>query len=321
LACVSSGVLNGRRTGLGRGFDRYCAPPPDSDRDSSVAVGQLERWLADFDDRPLFVWLEVADAAAPYEPPEEIVWRYYPEDLNPRDPSSPVASLARAPAWDPSIADPMYTEALYDAAVTYLDGVLGNLVVRTRLGEATLAFTADHGETLRKGGDSRFGHRGLSGANLAVPLIFTGPGLGGAEPRTNAVQQSDVGRSLLTLAGHGAEEFPGRDLLSSSIPDDGPRFAVEEEGAGAALLLGDWLVRIPLRDRSAAGESAATPAHRAHLFDLRADPRCQGDLASIHPERTARMRAALMEWLERKRATGWSWVDPDCACPDCRAAR
>lgn len=347
IAAVSAAPVCSQFSGLGQGFDRYSNPGYRSARDSAETLEQLLAWLPDYEGVPLFVWLHVYDAHSPYETPPEFINRYYPEWLKPRDPASPVADLSLAPDWDQHIADPVYTESAYKAEVSYVDERISELLSLDRFWNATIAFTADHGETLRNGGEDRFTHRGLNHANLAVPMIFKAPHLEGGEQRRAPVQQIDVGRTLLDLAGHPDVEFPGKNVFDVAEDDITPRFAMQANGFSAAVLSGKWMLTFGLRPTRSSRDLRRDWFHQVALFDIEADEACQNDLSATEPERTAKLRSLVVRWLLEGRKNPWQsaavgspeeiagklselgyasmenaegsevWMDADCDCVNC----
>lgn len=305
LATVSAAPVCSQYSGLGQGFDRYSNPASHSSRDSRESIAQLEAWLDDYEGRPLFAWIHLYDAHSPYEPPEELLKGYYPDDLDPYDPASPVAALDLAPDWNPLIADPHYTDALYNAEVNYVDERLASFMQRERFWNGSIAFTADHGETLRSGEEFRYGHRGLSHANLAVPLILRAPGLRGGEQYTTPVSQIDVGRTLLDISGHHQVEFPGRNLLLDPGSMPRARFAMQANGFSASILEENWMLQFGLRSIRAATDKQGGWLHKSALFDISTDEACRKDLSTQHPERVADMRAKLVLWLQDARRQDW----------------
>ena len=352
IACVSAAPICSEFSGLDQGFDRYSNPGFRSVRDGADTVAQLLEWLPDHEGQPLFVWLHVYDAHAPYDPPAELLHQYYPEDLRPFDPASPVANLALAPDWDTTIADPVYTESLYKGEVHYVDELMGRLLADERLANGVIAFTADHGEALRAEESFRFGHNLLARDTLSIPLVLVAPGLPRGEQRSAPVQQIDVGRTLLDLAGHPEVDFPGRNLLTAEEDDDVLRFALEGNGFSAAVVSGKWMLRLGLRERRNVLDDEGQWFHRAELIDWENDGTASHDLSAEHPELTRELRAALVAWLAEGVRGRWEesprgdaediarqlaelgytgtdeaverakpWIDVNCACPNCKAAR
>jgi arylsulfatase A-like enzyme len=353
LAAVSAAPVCSEFSALDQGFDRYSNPDFRSARDGAETLAQLLDWLPALEDQPLFVWLHLYDAHSPYDPPEELLRLYYPEDRGPLDPASPIAQPELAPDWAPEIMDPVYTESLYKGEVSYVDRRLAELFGHERFWDGVVAFTADHGETLRRGGIHRFGHHTLSHANLAVPLVLAAPGLEAGARVETPVQHLDVGRTLLDLAGYPEAEFPGTNLLlaAESTPPDTLRFAMEANGYSAAVLQGRWMLKLGLREDRSVLEKTGDWYHRAELHDVTVDEACEHDLSAEHPELTRELRTRLVEWLRGRRTRDWSreargdaetvarqlaelgytgtdpaaaerdWVPVDCPCPNCRAAR
>ncbi|MFT7484472.1 MAG: hypothetical protein ACI9F9_000312 [Candidatus Paceibacteria bacterium] len=314
LAAVSSPAASFVGTDLGRGFDRFARPAGGESMDSTFPCARLAGWLKEMQDQPLFVWLHINDAQGPYAPPKDLVALYYPKDLNAYDPASPVACLERAPSWDPLIADPMYTEALYDAEITRLDQTLGQFLKQGRFWDGVIAFTADHGQSMRKAGANRFSHRGLSQANLWVPLILRAPGLEQGSLREGPARQVDVGRSLLNLAGHSELAFSGFDPLSAEYDRSAGRYFIDENGTVAGMQVGSWMIRISL-----VSETEGVPVtHQAQLFELEGDENCERDVREEVPELFAPMRKQLLAWLRQPRAGHWTWIDSNCPCEPCQ---
>jgi arylsulfatase A-like enzyme len=351
LASVSALPLYHEFTNLGQGFDRFSNPRDQNLRKGSDSLDALLAALDDYPDEPVFAWLHVYDAHAPYTPPEDLERLYYAPGKDPYDPEIEGARPELAPRWNREIADPAYTEALYRSEVSYVDGLVDRLLGVDRVGEGLFALTSDHGEVLSRGSDPEFSHKGVSWNTLSVPLIFAGAAVPAGVQRSEAVRQIDTGRTLLNLAGLEAIAFPGRDLFAD--PADRPpaageaaekRFAIEANGLGASILEGDHLLRILLRLRK--GERASA-RHRVQLFDRSVDPFGEVDLVQERPELAARLRSELIDWLsgasnqDFSEATGGdqaevarqlaelgysstgamaakTWIDPECECEWCR---
>ncbi|MEO0653047.1 MAG: sulfatase-like hydrolase/transferase, partial [Planctomycetota bacterium] len=294
LAAVCALPLFDRVTNLGQGFDRYSMPADANKRDGAEALEDLLTNLATYDDQPVFAWLHVYDAHAPYTPPEELERLYYAADRDPFDEGLAGAQPDLAPNWNRKIADPEFTEALYRSEVTYVDGLMARMFAVPRVERAQVAFTSDHGEQLTRGLDARYNHDGLSLNTLAVPLIFVGEGVPSGASRSEAVRQIDVGRTLLNIAGLADEPFPGQDLLAASAVGRDARFALEANGWGASILRGDRFLRLRLRQKQ---REPRSKVHGVELFDLANDPFCEHDLTEERFEEAKALRSELIEWL------------------------
>lgn len=350
LAAVSASPVSYRYCGLGQGFDRYSGPGERSARDSSETFSELDSWLSEYADAPLFVWVHLYDAHGPYEPPEDYRRLYYPEGADPYL-AEEGAPPARVPYWDRGLKDSSYANALYRSEITYQDELLQSFLARARFKDSIIAFTADHGETLDRGLEDPFGHLSLTYNTLAIPLIVVAPGLTSGERSTAPVEQVDVGRTLLNLAGHPDVEFPGRDLLTESEGVERPRFSVQSNGDGASVLLGRWLLLLNLTGRQEDWGPPEETMHAVRLFDVREDPFCERDVSSERPHETKRLRSLVIDWLGKGAQSSLlsevdgsrleiqrqleelgytasdgagsasSWIDPDCDCDRCAEFR
>lgn len=344
LAAVSALPVFYESTNLGQGFDEYSIPDEGPLRDGGDSVEALLAALERHRDRPVFAWLHIYDAHAPYTPPANLEHLYYDEGRDPYDAEAPDAQPESAPYWNQRIADPAYTEALYRSEVTYVDGVLAPLLSLDRVRSGWVALTSDHGEVLSRGSDGLFNHDGLSWSTLAVPLILAGPGVPEGATQSEQALQIDTGRTLLDLAGLDTEPFPGKGLLDADFSPHSDRFALEANGLGATIVRDKYLLKMDLRPRA---ESKPGSKHRVRLFDITEDPYGERDIHAEEFATTTLMRARLIEWLlsspgsnlcealegdssdvQRQLAelgyanTGTlaaqSWIEVDCRCNWCQ---
>ncbi len=287
------------QSGLGQGFDRYDAPF-NGKRDGRVAIQRLLEWLPDAEGHPTFIWLHVYDAHAPYDPPQALLDRYWPAGRDAKDPQKSLGGPDQViAAWikDPGYRDPDYINARYRAAVDYVDVGVGDLLALPRMRNAVLAFTADHGESL--GRDNVFWeHSHLNIATMHIPMLLSWPG---CKPAVVAapVEQIDIGRTLLDLAGIDAE-FPGQDLLGALDPNavSEPRFGLAAHGWSAAIESSGWMLTIQLMKYPVPMGAYDWEQGEVQLFDLRNDPEGLDNVVEREFERAKKMRAALIKWLE-----------------------
>ena len=306
---------------LGQGFDRM-SWPSDLLRDAGEAVDVLDSWLVDFEDRPLFLWLHLADAHAPYDPPEPFGRLSYPRSRDPRDPALPEPTLP-VPRHMPDVRDVEWVRAQYRGEVSYLDAQLGRLLDRPRIASAIVALTADHGESLGERG-SYWNHHGIYLDTLHVPLLLAFPGAPAGARVSAPVRHLDTGRTLLDLAGLQRVEFPGGSLLPAperAARSDEPRFALRCLGRSASVTIGRWHLVLhlpthlrpdPLPPEEAVTRPASAPlaVHSVELYDRVADPACENDRVDSEFERARRMRVVLVDWLGRASETGWAVAAP-----------
>jgi len=356
FACVSANHLEPRHSGLGQGFDRVSAPH-EAQRDGGETIADLVAWLPEAEGLPLFVWLHVFDAHTPYSPPGQYDRMYYPEGRDPFDPELDGAlHESLAPTWLPGLKDPEFPAAQYRGEVSYLDTLLGRLFELERFRDASILFTADHGESFGQHG-VYWDHAGLYPDSVHVPLILAWPGAPQGTRIDAPVEQIHAGRTLLDLAGLARVEFPGRNLLWPLTEDGGDeeptRYGLASHGFEASLNRGRWLLILHLKGhRYGPVESELYhPPHKTELYDLEQDPGCLVNLARERRELTVELRAELVEWLLDARDLGWSrraigdaeardkltalgytadaapvegdypWIEPDCDCRPCQRWR
>ncbi len=348
-AAVCAIHLNHRQSGLGQGFDRMSFPEVPQ-RDSGLAIADLESWLPDADGLPLFVWLHVFDAHAPYLAQEPYHASYWDGALDPSDPSLPPLPEAASDPWLGDVRDLAYIETLYRSEVSYVDAEVQRLLALPGLEGAIVAFTADHGESLGTH-TIYWDHRELYPENLYVPLILAGPGVPQGIRCDLPVEQIDTSRTLLDLVGMQATPFPGVDLLSiatGEAKEASFRFSLSAHALSASVLSGSWFLVIHLREHKFSPDRPVRAMHEIELYDLALDPRCEKNLAQTDHEKAARLRKLLVDWLAAARvpeagsadpeavdsrvledlaALGYTgetvddaskrWIDPACECEQC----
>ncbi|MEM9798905.1 MAG: sulfatase [Planctomycetota bacterium] len=301
---ISTQHLDHGQSGLGQGFDRF-ESTKDFKRRSQQSIARTIDWLEDADGEPVFVWLHLFDAHTPYAPPGAAAKRYY--DGNPRSKDSTLdLGGVPVPGWiaKAGITDADYVDALYKGEVDSLDRALVDLLNLERVRAGHVAFTSDHGESFGMRG-IWWSHSGLYLPMLDVPLILAGPGVPAVRSE-KAVQQIDVGRTLLDLAGVDAS-FPGRNLVEVVEDDLGeqPRFAVAAHGLQASVTSGRWFLVLDLRAYDDDSIGDVLDKGRVQLFDRRNGVDGEEDVAMENLERTRRMRDALLAWLADANTEGF----------------
>jgi arylsulfatase A-like enzyme/Tfp pilus assembly protein PilF len=264
-AFVASRVLD-RRFGLDRGFQTY------DDRMTAERIGEQgypERGAAEVTDSalawlrqprrgPFFLWVHYYDPHSPYAAPET-------------DPQAPASDR-------------------YRAEVAYVDGQVGRLVAAlpAPAGRTLVAVVGDHGEMLGEHGERDHGIFLYEGS-LHVPLIVAGPGVSPATVEQTVPTRS-LASTLLHLVGASAAAKP----FGPPLPGIGLK-AGDKAGSAAyseSLLPAtayDWS---PLKAMTRDGWRAID-APRPELYDLRADPGEQRNLAAQRPDLLSEMRAEL----------------------------
>lgn len=337
FAAVSVYHLGDALSGLGQGFDRMSAPV-ESERPANEVVDLALRWLESARGEPVFLWLHLFDAHAPYEPPPELAAR----------------AQADSPAGDEVelTQEVLHHRALYRAEVSFVDRELGRLLRDARVARGILAFTADHGECLGQHG-IYFAHEHLYPDTVHVPLLLHWPDAPGGRRVQAPVQNARIARTLLDLAGLRETPFPGRSLLEElgSSPVREPSFAIAFGARSASITHERWHLVLHLSEHTLSGrrDGHVYELHSVELFDLEADPGCLRNLVEVEPERARMLRRLLVEWLAsaspsglaraaevdaevraRLGALGYAtedalgagaWIDPSCACSWCARMR
>jgi arylsulfatase A-like enzyme len=306
-AAVSSRHLRHEVSGLGQGFDRVAAPFPTETRRAGDTLAVVDGWLAEAAGSPVFLWVHLFDAHAPYDPPAEHAEPYWPRGKDPLDPSLPDPGLPESlltPAKLKGLRDLDYPVAQYKGEVSYLDSQLGRLLESRPFVDGVVAFVADHGESL---GEHRiyYGHSGLYPQTIHVPLILSWPGGPRGERQMDPVEQIDVSRTLLDLVGAAALPFPGRSLLESRARADDPdgmsaaRFALSAHSLEASVTVDGQHLVLQLRDHQ---ELSDLDKSEGHAFQ----PECRVDLAQADPRLAKPLHGILVQWLQSPKDLGWA---------------
>jgi arylsulfatase A-like enzyme/Flp pilus assembly protein TadD len=209
-AAVGSTMLD-RSRGFDRGFDAYLDDlggpgkrPGRGEREPAEAVvDRALAWLAAAPkDRPLFLWVHLSDAKAPYAPP---------------------ADLAAA-----------YKDRPYDGELAGLDRAVARLAEKTRAARPRLALAvvADHADAQGDHGEDGFGYF-VYGSTTRVPLLIAAPDVAARGTEVPAVVRViDVLPTLLDYCGLRAPRVDGRSLraLADGRTKDSPGPAIVENG-------------------------------------------------------------------------------------------
>lgn len=288
--------------GFAQGFDGYVPvsgwthsiserPKEPAERANAAALNWLAQSSAG-QSRPWFLYLHYMDAHWPYEPPVETARRFWRSTDGPPE-AAAVAINTRvgdrragvSPAEAQRIVD------LYDASVAHFDGQLGRLFStleqRGQLSNTIICIAADHGEELGDHGGVQHA-RTLFEEVLHIPLLIVSPGTPRPERVDRVVQITDVGRTLLDLAGLHDSALPGRSLLSApqAAATDTLLLAELMPGFGTGTLHEYALLHGTMK-------LIVTPSGQQLLFDLGQDPGEQHSAAAERPELLAQLTNEL----------------------------
>jgi arylsulfatase A-like enzyme len=300
------GLTGGGYVGSHHGFDRGFETFDDTDRSLTETLERALAALDGFGSRErFFFFLHTYDVHCPYTPSPRFA------ELFGEDPEAEFIET-RGRCGNPhfnsmhlSDGQVRFISNQYDASVREADDALGKFFAaldeRGLLDRTVLIVTSDHGEEFQEHG--QIGHeRTLYRESLMVPLVIHAPSL---RPRrvVEPVGLIDLAPTLLDLAGVEAPaEMEGRSLLPLI------RGARDSDGVLAADAFAQT-PRFSELDRHVPLRSVATQemhlivnrrTGRLELFDFRADPMEQVNLAVADSSR-ARQLAALIAERERAR--------------------
>jgi arylsulfatase A-like enzyme len=284
---------------------------------------RTNEWINDWlsvrgDDRPFFLFVNYLEPHLEYRPPEEYAERFLPDGVSydeamdvPQDAWGYIAGTV-----DMTDREFEILRALYRAEIAYLDDRIGEL--RQHLEDAgewedtVFVVTADHGENI--GDHGLMDHQyALYDTLLHVPLLVHGGPFTDGEAIDDLVQLTDLGPTLLDVAGVDAPDFRAQAQGQSFHPDAdaGSReFAIAEYLAPQPSMealekrVGTLPDSVRRYDRSLRairddewklirGSDGST-----ELYHVADDPEERTDLAAEHPEQVDRLTSALDDWLD-----------------------
>ena len=298
-AFIGGMTLTRGATGLDRGFsvydDFHTWSPESLKRPGTEVAFRAAEWIR-AQDRPVFAFVHLFDAHAPYQPPAPWDTRYTDGYSGPMDGSEEALRPYRDEGRAISDADLAQAIALYDGELSFLDSLLPQLLDAVGP-DAVIALTADHGESFEH--DYLFNHReALWDSTVRVPLVLVGPGLPAGGVVSEQVALTDVMPTVLELAGlPGEAKITGSSLLPT---------VAGESGRGEVWSITDPCLpgaRVALR--RSGDKTIWHDGGRVEAYDLAADPGELDDLQvaaegaelaayrSFEASMASRMREAL----------------------------
>jgi arylsulfatase A-like enzyme len=275
-------------------------------------AGHVVRWLEEnYQYRPFFLWVDFFDPHEPWDPPEYMVRSYDPDYEG-----TPMMHPNYGKAEDYTPAELHNLRAHYCAEAELVDRWVGRILQKLddlNLWDRTVvAFTTDHGISL--GEHHRTGKSNINESDgrawplypeiAHIPFLIAAPGIEGGRIADLFAQPVDIMPTFFDLAGldvtppapfHGRSFAPAlRDERTTSIHD--------------AVVCGSFIRR---REGGEVPPTAVTPVlytkrwayapigpgGERELFDLKADPYAETDVASAHPAVVADLHEKLLAWL------------------------
>jgi arylsulfatase A-like enzyme len=304
-------------------------PPNDEMRMKSAReyVGRTLEFIEQHREVPFLVVLHVADPHSPYRPfepydrmwsdPADFDWfRQGVDQVSPFVPATSPRRRGQAPTAEEMRLAGLDTgrfvrheKGWYDGSIRQMDAEIGRLMERLgHLGLAdrvVFAFLSDHGEEFLEHGSHWHG-RNVYGENSGVPLILWGPTFLPRDREVGGpVQLIDVVPTLLELSGLPKPDSVQGESLLPLLRDGGEaqrrtRPAITERAVRATMgdepgtLTGFALTTEQWRLVQHVPAIAGRP--ELELYDHRADPLDQRDVAAQHPEVVQQLAGELAKW-------------------------
>lgn len=316
-AFFSNPWLSDGASGLLRGFEeRHAAAVPGpvgadgADKGGGEILAAVEAWLGQRKKRPAFLFVNLLEAHAPYDPPPSIRQQQLPDLAADASVSAEWMLDYQAGLVPLETVDWARLRRLYGGGVrhadTFLAALLDLLGRHGWLAEGVVIVTSDHGESLGEAGFVEHQFR-LDERLTAVPLVIHAPGRMPQEKRDEPVLLTDLFATVLELADIEDGELPPHSRSLLPAPDrriPGNRPLVATYAGGPPPLLQHLAARNPALDPTPLarryhairiGEMRLTldDTGGEALHDLAADPEQHQNIAATHPELVRRLRSTL----------------------------
>jgi arylsulfatase A-like enzyme len=263
-------------------------------------------------DRPLFAFVNLIEAHAPYLSPGSrsalrdagASWRRTRAAMELAEPRAVLGYNLAGQRPRGEAASHGIQRALHREAGRYLDALLGELhaAARSRGRPLVTVVTSDHGESFGEDGATSHGFV-LSEPALRVPLVVAGDGIDAAE-QAGPVDLRTVWSTILAVAG------VARDRDHERVP--APLFEQRAEDDVAVAqrdgrVLPSWLGSVgqPGAERSARMSAVlrgrwklVTLGGERRLFDLSLDPAERDDVSGSNPDVVVQLSAFDPPWPE-----------------------
>jgi arylsulfatase A-like enzyme len=298
-----------------QGFDIYFNS--DNERHVSDAVLQFletnQQNLKDMGYGGVFVWHHIWEPHIPYTNRQPQLLSNPDGKLGPVDITGMVY---RRIIWDEpeyyNPADMAYMQDVYRWEAVFVNNLIGKVFSRFHwaglLDNLNVVFCSDHGESFEEKEDV-WGHSHGYESCTRTPLIIRAPGRMPAGDREEEalVSNLDILPTLLDIAGVKPNSaLPGRSLLNQDTDAYTARYGVSETRRHGYLTLRDQQYKIILKYASESLDDTQLD-HRWNfcdgggvyeLYDIKADPTEQNNLADSLPDVLDRMKAALQAHID-----------------------
>ncbi len=279
--------------------------------DNAIVASSAREWLAQHARQRFMTMVHLYSTHTPYDPPAWARALYcdpgYPGPI--RAFYAEYRELLEQGKYTPSAADLQRVRDLYYGGVSHADQMIGALLDELRaqcvLDDTLVIVTADHGESLgeQRGTARLWEHDHMVQTNLRIPLLMRYPKAFAAGTRVAArSDEIDVFPTVVELAllqpppEPGAnEKIDGRSLLPlvrGELQSLRP-VSFAESSYAAAAQDERWKLIVDVQQLK-----GAQGTYKTCLYDLRADPAEEHNLAAEHPEEVARLLEALRAWAK-----------------------
>ncbi len=309
MAIVNNTFLT-PKFGLTRGFDAFRHFPEAFEgrrvRSAKAQVDLAIEWIGKVREDSFFLFLHNYDIHSDYDPSPQFAARFTHPYSGTMTGSTRDLLRVRRGEIDLTEDDVRHVVDLYDAGICEVDRELGRFLDYLRdlgiLDQTILIITADHGEEFLEHGGVLHGrtmHREL----LDVPLIMRGPGVAEGRRVRELVQVSDIFPTVVAMLSLEPEHATdGESLVNTWTADrgDGPGRRAYAEADHNREIGNDTLEMVQTDRFKLVFER---PTHTVYLYDCRADPGEQVDVASQHPEVAEDLLGNLLD-LDASRRPG-----------------
>jgi arylsulfatase A-like enzyme len=243
--------------GMRRGWsEEHFIDPWGAALDDDIVLEEFEKWAAaGAPQGPLFVYVHLMAAHAPYTPPDRIRKAFFQGEslakrIVPRHTAQLIKDLTSGKEPRLSKREKAQLKRLYRADASYHDEVMDRLLdaldASGLMGRALLIYTSDHGEEFYEHG--RVGHgTGLWHEQVHIPLIMHAPGQTRGASVTAPAGHVDIAPTILEAMGvEVPASLPGRSLLDD--PAEGRPLLMMHWTGRWGVQTGPWKLQRRLAD-------------------------------------------------------------------------